>query len=66
MAERQGPFYCRVSEGDSLLEMCPGGGVFAQEEQGRPERVMRLQAVRRVGLALRQPIELFPERPRSR
>ena len=53
MAQRQGPLHGRISEGDSLLEMCPGSGVFAQEEQGCPKRVMRLQAMRWVGHALR-------------
>ena len=66
MAEHQGPLRRRVDEGDPLLQVRPGGGIFAQEEQGAPERVMGLQAARRGGLALRQPVELFPELPRRR
>ena len=49
LVERLGPLRRRVDEGDPLLEVRPGGGVVAQVEQGRPERVMGLQAVRRVG-----------------
>jgi hypothetical protein len=41
-----------------------GGGVFAQVEQGLPERSMGLQAVRRVSRTLRQSVQLFPELPR--
>ena len=66
MAERQGSLRRRVGEGDPLLEVRPGGGVFAQVEQGRPERIMGLQAVRRRSLMLRQLEELFPQLPRRR
>jgi hypothetical protein len=52
MAERLGLLRCGVNEGDALLEVRPGGGVFALEIQGAPERVMGLQAGRRFGLAL--------------
>ena len=47
LAERLGALRRRVGESDPLLEVRPGRGVVAQVEQGRPERVMGLQAVRR-------------------
>ena len=64
MVEHQAPFHCRIGERDALLQVYAGSGVFTQEEQSLPERVMGLQAGCRCGLALRQPIELFPEFPR--
>jgi hypothetical protein len=42
MAERLSPLSRRVGEADPLLEMRQGSGVFAQEEQGSPERFMGL------------------------
>ena len=65
MAKRQGSLRRRVGEGNPLLEVGPGRDIFAQVEQGRPEGFMRLQAVHRVGLTLRQPEELFPQLPRG-
>jgi hypothetical protein len=63
MAERQGPLHRRVGEGDTLLQVCPGRGVFALEKQGAPERVMGLQAGHGCSLALGQPVELFAQLP---
>jgi hypothetical protein len=42
MAERQGPLLRRVGEGDPLLKVRLGRGVFAQVEEGAPERVVGL------------------------
>ena len=44
IAERLGSLRHGVSEVTPLLEVRPGGCVFAQEEQGAPERVIGLQA----------------------
>ena len=44
MAERLGLLRRRVDKGDALLQVRPGVGVFAQVEQGAPERLMGLQA----------------------
>ena len=66
ISEHLGPLRRRVSEGDPLFDMRTGGGVVAQEEQGRPERVMRLQTGHRVGPTLCQSEELFPQLPRRR
>ena len=57
--ERQGLLGRWVGEGDPLLEVHPGSGVFAQEEQGAPECIMGLQAGRWFGPALGQSGELF-------
>jgi hypothetical protein len=48
-----------------LLQVPPGGGVFAQEEQGVPKRLMGFQEVGWHGLALRQRHELFSQLPRG-
>ena len=37
----------RVDEGNALLQVCPGSSVFAQVEQGLPERFVGLQTERR-------------------
>jgi hypothetical protein len=66
MAEGQGPLRHRVGEGDALLKVRPGGGVFAQEQQDSSERIIGLQARRWGGHALRQTVELFPQLLRRR
>ena len=66
MAERQGVLRCWVDAGDPLLQVRPGGGIFAQVKQGVPERVMGLQEGRWHGFTLRQCVELFPQLPRCR
>lgn len=65
MAKGQGPRRHRVREGDSLLQVRSRRAVFAEEEQNSPQGIMRLDEVRRVSLALCQPIELFPQLPRG-
>ena len=55
------PLRRRIDEGDSLLEVPPGRSVVAQEKQGRSERMMGLQEVRRSSLVLRQPVEPFSQ-----
>jgi hypothetical protein len=42
MAECQSPLHCRVGEGDPLLKVRLGSGIFAQVEQGAPKRIMSL------------------------
>ena len=64
--ERLGVQRRGVEEGDPLRTVHPGGGIVTQVEQGRPERIMRLQAMHRVGPTLGQPEELFPELHRGR
>jgi hypothetical protein len=66
MAEHEVSLCHRVGAGAPLLQVRPGGGVVAQEEQGHSERVMCLQATRRVGSTLGEPHELFPKLPRDR
>jgi hypothetical protein len=60
MAAHQSLLCGRIGAGDALLEVRPGGGIFAQVEQGAPERVMSFQEVRWRGLVLSEPVELFP------
>ena len=38
VAERQVPLCRRINEGDTLLQVCPCGGVVAQEEQDNSNR----------------------------
>ena len=66
IVEHQGSLHRRVDESASLFEVRPGGGIFTQIEQGVPEHFVGLEEVRWLGLALRQPIELFPQLPRRR
>jgi len=63
MAEHQDLLRRRVAEGDALLEIGSGGGEFAQEEADNPERITGLQEQGWSRLALRQPVELFPQLP---
>ena len=60
MAERLGALHRRVGEGDSLFEVRPGGSEFAQEEQGRPERVIGLQEGRGVAARCASEQNCFP------
>ena len=50
----------RVGEGDPLLQVRPGGGVFAQIEQGAPERFVGLQAGMGSAARCASRTELFP------
>jgi hypothetical protein len=59
MAKHQGLLHRWVGEGDALLQVYLGRGVFALEKQGTPERVMSFQEGHGCGLALCQPVELF-------
>ena len=61
MAEHQAPLRRRVGKGDPLLEVRPGGGVFAKVEEGAPEHFVGLQKVRRCSLVLREPVEPFSQ-----
>jgi hypothetical protein len=62
MVEHQGRPRRWVSESNPLFEVRPGGAILAHVEQGAPEHCVSFQAERRCGLALRQPVELFPQR----
>ena len=57
--QRLVPLRRRVAQGERLRELVPCRCVVPQLEQRRPERVMRLHAVRRVARPRRLPHELF-------
>src|SRR5215475_14670274 len=61
MAQHQGVLISGVDEGDALLYVLPGRGVFPELEQGLPEGTMRLQEAYRVSRTLGQPHELFSQ-----
>src|SRR5215471_11357695 len=64
MVERMSPLRRQVDEGNPLLAVRQGGGVFTQEEQGDAERFVGSEEVRWYGRAPRQPVELFSQLPR--
>src|SRR4029453_16280977 len=61
MAQHQGALGYGVDEGDALLQVLPGRGVFTELEQGLLEGTMRLQEAYRGSRTLGQPHELFSQ-----
>jgi hypothetical protein len=66
MVERPDLLRRQIDEGDALLTMCSGGGIFSQEAEGTSEHPVGFEAVHRCGYALGQPVELFSQLSRGR